>query len=343
MPPERRVAESRRPKVSVSVVTYNHRSFLGSCLDSVLAQETRFPFEIVIGDDASNDGARDVIRVYADKHPELIHTVIQPANVGAGRNWQAVLDECQGEYIAHLDGDDLMLQGKLQRQADALDATPSAAMCFHNMRVFDSETGRTLRLFTPHGGPRPVTLDDIVRYGTVYCHSSKMYRRSALPSGGLDLRTRFAMDWLVHLENARSGEALYVDEILGEYRRHEGSTTSNLSTEVVRASVDDQLHTLARAEAFGATPDAIATAGARIWLQAALQHLSAGRDSEFEAAIERCVATGAAGVAATALHVLRHWPALASGAVKGYERLVVRPRLAATSRGLSPTRGVPNA
>ncbi len=54
----------------------------------------------------------------------------------------------RGELIAWLDGDDVMLPGKLERQVAALDADPSAAGCSHDAEVFDSDSGRTIGRFS---------------------------------------------------------------------------------------------------------------------------------------------------------------------------------------------------
>jgi glycosyltransferase involved in cell wall biosynthesis len=315
-------------KVSVSIVTYNHRDYLGPCLESVLTQDAPFAFEIVVGDDASNDGTGHVLRRYAERHPGRIRAIHQPVNVGAAANWQAVLDACRGEYIAHLDGDDLMRPGKLRRQATLLDARPEVSQCFHNMRVFESETGRSLGPFTLPGGPVVRTLDDLVRHGTVYCHGAKMYRRSALAGPGLDRRTRSVMDWLVHLENARHGEVAYIDEILGEYRRHRGATTARSVTRHPEL-LEDQLYTLTRAREFGASPAALAAGESRVWYLAALAYLDEGESVAFRRAIEQSVAGG------VVLHRnqrlcyrLRHTPALLRVLTCGYRELVMAPRAA---------------
>lgn len=323
-------------KVSVSIVTYNHERFLGPCLDSVLSQVTRFPFEIVVGEDASTDGTAAVLRDYAARHPGIVRPIFHERNVGVNRNWQAVLDACRGEYIAHLDGDDLMRPGKLQRQVELLDARPDVAMCFHNMAVFDSDTGRVTRSFTLPGHPRVETLDDLVRHGTVYCHSSKMYRRSALPPEGLDRDTHLVMDWLVHLQNARHGRVAYLDEVLGDYRKHGGGTTA-LGIAKAGRLMADQLHTIEKGAAFGASEDAVRHAKARILFAFAMRFLEAGEDAEFRRTIEESGRDGAwISRQHRMVHRLRRTPRLVRGLAAAYERLVIARRLGATRAGADP-------
>ena len=60
------------PLVSVSVVTYNQIEYIKKCLDSVLMQETDLPFEIIVGEDGSTDGTREICIEFAEKYPDKI-------------------------------------------------------------------------------------------------------------------------------------------------------------------------------------------------------------------------------------------------------------------------------
>ena len=72
------------PKVSVCMVTYNHVNFIGQAIESVLMQETDFEYELVIGEDCSTDGTREIVRDYAEKYPDKIRTLLHPHNLGSG-------------------------------------------------------------------------------------------------------------------------------------------------------------------------------------------------------------------------------------------------------------------
>ena len=63
---------TRRPRVSVHMPAFNHEAYIGEALDSVLAQETRFDYEIVIGEDRSTDGTLAVAKAYASRFPAMI-------------------------------------------------------------------------------------------------------------------------------------------------------------------------------------------------------------------------------------------------------------------------------
>src|SRR5580692_4617658 len=93
-------------KLSVMMLTYNHERFISQALESILSQRVNFDYEIVIGDDLSTDGTRDILAKFYRKHPERIVLLLRDRNIGAIRNMAATFAGCQGEYVALLEGDD---------------------------------------------------------------------------------------------------------------------------------------------------------------------------------------------------------------------------------------------
>ena len=63
---------SRDIKISVCIVSYNQAKYIAECLQSVLDQETHYGYEIIIGDDCSTDGTRQIIEEFRQRHPEKI-------------------------------------------------------------------------------------------------------------------------------------------------------------------------------------------------------------------------------------------------------------------------------
>ncbi len=112
-------------KLSVHILTYNSERYIKDALDSVLRQKTRFPFEIVIGDDASSDDTFNIIEKYAKKY-DNIKAQKNPENLGILKNFVSTLKRCKGEYVFDLAGDDwLSDENALQILADALDKNPT--------------------------------------------------------------------------------------------------------------------------------------------------------------------------------------------------------------------------
>ena len=68
------------PLVSVRVTAYNHALYIEECLRGILMQETTFPIEILIHDDASTDETAEIIRRFECQHPQLMKVVYQTEN-----------------------------------------------------------------------------------------------------------------------------------------------------------------------------------------------------------------------------------------------------------------------
>jgi glycosyltransferase involved in cell wall biosynthesis len=128
---------TNNPLLSVLIIAYNHEAYIEQTLESVVTQETDFPFEIVIGDDASTDKTRALCAVYAEKYPHLINLLPTPKNLGVVPNYIRTLEACRGKYVAHLDGDDYWTDPKkLQKQVEKLKKDPNLTISYTSRRVF---------------------------------------------------------------------------------------------------------------------------------------------------------------------------------------------------------------
>ncbi len=117
----------KNPLVSVRIVTYNHEKFIRECIDNVLSQKTDFDFEIVVGEDCSEDKTREICFEYQKKHPDKIRVIWWHKNVSKlGGNGRRTIAHCRGVYVAFLEGDDYWTDPlKLQKQMDLIRSTGS--------------------------------------------------------------------------------------------------------------------------------------------------------------------------------------------------------------------------
>lgn len=205
------------PKVTVCVITYNQVRYIGACLQSLVEQQTDFPFEILVGDDCSTDGTADVVADFARRHPGLVTLHRQPANTGGSRNNNELHARARGEYVAHVDGDDLALPGKLQAQVDVLDSDPGCTVVWHRVDFFDDAgafcPGSSADWSSFAGGR--VTASDAVRLGFIGVFSSLMYRRSARTPPD-PARALLDLHWTWDLLSKGHGRVL--DAVYGRYR-----------------------------------------------------------------------------------------------------------------------------
>src|ERR1700722_9827943 len=72
--------EGTAPRVNICCCTYNHEKYLAQTIEGFLMQETTFPVEIIIHDDASTDRTAEIIRTYQSRYPRLIRSIVQTEN-----------------------------------------------------------------------------------------------------------------------------------------------------------------------------------------------------------------------------------------------------------------------
>jgi glycosyltransferase involved in cell wall biosynthesis len=240
------------PKVSVSLITYNHAPFIEQAIEGVLRQKTNFPIELVIGEDESSDGTREIVRRYADAHPELIraHFHSRSSNISyqgraTGRhNFVNNLRSARGEYIALLDGDDYWIDpNKLQQQVDFLDSHPACSTCFHRVSVVDV-AGKELRQ-SPVVGPdqSTYTVSDLLRRRFFTNAPSVMFRRGLFGDFPEWYFRVPVGDFALHVLNGMKGDFGFLNRVMSAYRVHGGgiwSLGTTDETHVDHQSIMDQ-------------------------------------------------------------------------------------------------------
>lgn len=216
---------NRKPKVSVCVVAYNHECFLRDCLESIVNQAVDFEFEVLVGDDASTDNTRQIIQEFVERYPNIVAGVYHKVNIGSTNNYISVHSRAQGDYIAHVDGDDLMLPGKLQAQADYLDNDENCNVVWHQVTFF-SELGDSCVMPQENSSVLDMKLytRDLLLCGSVAAHSSTMYRARQY---FLHLPTNEELiDWYVLVRLLGEGYGIVLRENLGKYRLHQGGLSN---------------------------------------------------------------------------------------------------------------------
>ena len=131
-----------KPKLSVVLITYNHGKYIREALDGILMQKVSFPYEIVVGDDCSTDDTQAILKEYAEKNPDKFRLILREKNLGRPTlNVYLTSMECQGDYIAYLEGDDFWTdENKLQKQVDFLESHPDYSATTHSFRVIDENS-----------------------------------------------------------------------------------------------------------------------------------------------------------------------------------------------------------
>lgn len=140
------------PVVSVFSWAYNHAEFIRESIDSILMQETTFPVEVIIHDDASTDGTTEIIREYEAQYPHLFRNIIRNKNQWSqGKSVMAPLRFApRGDYIALSHGDDFWVScDKLERHVEVLRSHPNVLFCGGSCSVLDAESGKIIEIIPP--------------------------------------------------------------------------------------------------------------------------------------------------------------------------------------------------
>lgn len=142
-----RPARDRSPVLSICVPTYNRAKYLACLLLDFTAQagELGFSYELLIGDNASDDNTADVARRYASKLP--IRYFRRPKNVGVYHNISQLYRAAKGRYVVYLADDDILIMGTLGRYIGYLEEHPDVGAVFAPWVTYDRVTGQDQRPF----------------------------------------------------------------------------------------------------------------------------------------------------------------------------------------------------
>ena len=132
----------KHPVVSVHMITYNHEPYIRQAIEGVMLQKTDFEFELVIGEDCSQDKTREICFEYQKKYPDKIRVLWWHENVSTfGGNSRRVTVHCRGEFIAFCEGDDYWIDSfKLQKQVDVMRKNPNVGLCFCGAQRYKQAT-----------------------------------------------------------------------------------------------------------------------------------------------------------------------------------------------------------
>lgn len=241
------------PMVSVCIQTYQHKNYIRQCLDSVLAQKTNFPFEIILGEDDSTDGTKEICLEYASKSPERIRLFLRSEKdkiyingrkTGRFNYIQNIL-AANGKYIALLDGDDYWCNElKLQTQFDFMEKNSDCSLSFHKTECLKEG-----------GYPHPFVYTEIHEQDTKFTiydlldekiptPVSVMFKRSCVNKLPEWLWKVPFIDHPLFFHCAFQGNIGFISKVMGVYRIHPGGLWSSKNYESTLVALWDQYNIL---------------------------------------------------------------------------------------------------
>lgn len=227
------------PVVSVCCITFNHSEFIRACLDGFLSQETNFQFEIIINDDCSTDGTKEIILEYASKHPGIIVPVFHRENKYSqgirGMFINYVFPKARGKYIAMCEGDDYWTDPlKLQKQFDFLENNPSYGMIAGGFIARDIQQGTdeiVIEKYSDTKNAIPLPGFDItferMKHHWLTKTLTVFFKKELL---NLEILNKYQYLRDVHISYhlLKAGKGYYLKEVLGVYHIHSGGIYSGI-------------------------------------------------------------------------------------------------------------------
>jgi glycosyltransferase involved in cell wall biosynthesis len=135
------------------MITYNHAPYIAQAIEGVLKQKVNFPIELVIGEDCSTDGTREIVFEYQKKYPDIIRVITSDKNVGGKKNSYRTMKACRGKYIAFCEGDDYWHHpSKLQKQVDYMESHPECGLVYSSYDVYHIKSKKLIRDFIRYRG-----------------------------------------------------------------------------------------------------------------------------------------------------------------------------------------------
>jgi glycosyltransferase involved in cell wall biosynthesis len=218
-----------QPLVSVCIITYQHARFIAQAIDAALAQRCDFPIEILIGEDESTDGTREICLDYARRHPDIIRVFLRRRKdvilidglPRGSSNFRRTLGEARGEFVALCEGDDFWTDpSKLQRQVDFLRANPDCVGCFHDAQLVDGDGRCIQESYFQEKGDRFTQADVLARLLSRQPTCSMVFRRSAFAEPLPDWYLRRPSDLYLDILITNHGLLGFVRRNMSAYRQH---------------------------------------------------------------------------------------------------------------------------
>lgn len=173
------------PKVSIIMGIYNCADTLEEAVDSILEQSFT-DWELIMCDDGSTDRTLELARQYIVKYPDKFIILQNEKNQGLNYTLNHCLKYAQGEYVARMDGDDLSLPERFEKEVAFLDNHPEYAIVSTPMIFFDEkgDWGCSKAIEVPQ-------IKDFVKHAPFHCHAPCMIRKEAyLAVGGYTVDKR---------------------------------------------------------------------------------------------------------------------------------------------------------
>ncbi len=221
-------------EVSISCTTYNHEKYIRKCLDGFLIQKTSFKYEIIIHDDASTDGTKQIIEEYIKKYPGVFNATFQTENQYS-KGIKTIMSKfnfpkCKGKYIAVCEGDDYWIdENKLQEQYDLLESNQNVNLCFHAYQEYNETTKQYTSIsMSPNTTLKHYSINEVILGdGSMMATCSLFFRREVVENLPDWFKLSPVGDYFIQMLGSLKGGALFLNKSYAIYRVGQSNSWSD--------------------------------------------------------------------------------------------------------------------
>ena len=223
------IDEGELPLVTIFNWAFNHKDYIRESIDSILMQKTNFKVEIIIHDDSSTDGTKEIITEYQQKYPHLFNNILQVENQWSqGKSvMDPLFEKAKGKYIALTHGDDYWTDPlKLQNQVDFLENNKDFSICFTDYKVYDESNRKFYYpdLKNKYKNKSVFSRNDIILSNFIPT-ATVMFKTRKEVFSKLD-PSLYPGDWFLHVLNSEYGKIKFLPLESTVYRKHDGGVCS---------------------------------------------------------------------------------------------------------------------
>lgn len=165
------------PKISIIMGIYNCEKTLDEAIQSVISQTYKC-WELIMCDDGSTDNTYKIAKGFEEKYPDKIKVIKNEKNLGLNQTLNNCLRIAAGKYIARMDGDDISLPTRFEKEIEFLETHPEFAVVSTPMIMFDEngDWGETKVIERPQ-------INDFCTHTPFFCHAACMVKKSVYAKG----------------------------------------------------------------------------------------------------------------------------------------------------------------
>lgn len=216
----------RFPKVSVIMSVFNNRPFISSAIESLLKQSyPQDKIEIIVIDDGSNDGTRDVLEKYKEK---IIYIYQENKGIASARN--KGMSVAKGEIITFLDGDDEWHEERILKVVQKFVDMPDVGIVYHPVELIDDKGviihKNFYKAFGYKEGINGWITNDIIA-GRIFCGGSSFAFKKEIIDKAYPIPEgiKRGVDFYYTVISSCYAKTEYIPDLLGKYRLHGSNTT----------------------------------------------------------------------------------------------------------------------